>query len=118
MTISLLVQHHSKGPLITVGGDIDTLTAPQLEACLSREIKEEPQVFVIDMSEVRYISSMGLRVFLKHLKALKATNGSLIIAAAGKLVSDVFQMSGFSGYFEMLPSVDSCIKELGITLPG
>ena len=112
MGMELAVDQHDKGVLIHVDGDIDTLTAPELQACLTAELKETPQVFVIDMTEVRYISSMGLRVFLSHLKRVKAQNGSMVIAAASKLVNDVFRMSGFSNYFEMTDDVESATAKL------
>jgi anti-anti-sigma factor len=112
MGMELAVEQHDKGVLIHVDGDIDTLTAPELQACLTAALKETPQVFVIDMSQVRYISSMGLRVFLSHLKRVKAQNGSMVIAAAGKLVTDVFRMSGFSNYFEMTADVESATAKL------
>lgn len=105
--MELVVKQLGKGVVIHVDGDIDTLTAPQLQACLAAELKADPQVFVIDMSQVRYISSMGLRVFLSHLKRVKANKGCMVIAAASKLVEDVFRMSGFSSYFEIAADLDS-----------
>jgi len=107
MAMELAIEEHANGVLIHVDGDIDTLTAPELQGCLSAQLKDNPQVFVIDMSDVRYISSMGLRVFLSHLKRVKAQGGSMVIAGAGQLVSDVFRMSGFSNYFEMTADLDS-----------
>ena len=101
MAMELAIEEHSNGVLIRVDGDIDTLTAPELQACLTAQIKESAQVFVIDLSNVRYISSMGLRVFLSHLKRVKAQSGSMVIAGAGQLVSEVFRMSGLANYFEM-----------------
>jgi anti-anti-sigma factor len=112
MGLELAVEQRDKGVMLQLHGDIDTLTSPKLQACLAAELKEMPQVFVIDMSDVRYISSMGLRVFLSHLKRVKANNGSIVIAAASKLVNDVFHMSGFSNYFEMTPDVESAVAKL------
>lgn len=113
MSFSLKVKRYVNGALIQVAGDIDTLTAPQLQDCLTGELSDQSQLFVLDMGEVRYISSMGLRVFLSHLKRLKPKNGSISIAKACKLVCDVFQMSGFSAYFEITDNLESCVAKLG-----
>jgi len=110
--MELKVNQHPRGVLIEVSGDIDTLTAPELQSCLNGTLREEPLVFVMDMTDVRYISSMGLRVFLSHLKRVKANNGSMVIAGASKLVNDVFKMSGFSSYFEMIASSEDVISRL------
>ena len=107
MATELAIEEHAKGVLIHVDGDIDTHTAPDLQACLTAQLKDTPRVFVVDVTNVRYISSMGLRVFLSHLKRVKAQSGSMVIAGASKLVSDVFQMSGFSNYFEMTADLES-----------
>lgn len=117
MSLTLKVDRHTNGVLIHVAGDIDTLTAPQLQDCLTGELNDQAQLFVIDMGEVRYISSMGLRVFLSHLKRLKSKNGSIAIAKASKLVCDVFQMSGFSAYFEITDELESCAAKLGAPSP-
>ena len=110
--MQLSVEDHNNGVVVHVGGDVDTLTAPELQACLTDALTDGPQTFVIDLSNVRYISSMGLRVFLSHLKRVKANNGAMVIAGAQKLVSDVFQMSGFSNYFEIAADLQSAMKRL------
>ncbi|MFM8936157.1 MAG: STAS domain-containing protein [Vulcanococcus sp.] len=114
--MDLRVDRRSQGVLIHVDGDIDTITAPELQTCLSAELAEQTQTFVIDMSAVRYISSMGLRVLLSHLKRVKAQNGAMVIAGSSKLVSDVFRMSGFASYFEMVDQLSSLDERLGASL--
>ena len=110
--MQLSVEEHNNGVVVHLGGDVDTITAPELQACLTDALTDGPQTFVIDLSNVRYISSMGLRVFLSHLKRVKANNGAMVIAGAQKLVSDVFQMSGFSNYFEIAADLQSAMKRL------
>ena len=112
MAMELTVERYASGALIRIEGDVDTLTAPELQTCLNGELQDSRQVFVVDMSSVRYISSMGLRVFLSHLKKVKAKDGSMVIAGAGKLVNDVFRMSGFSDYFEMTTDLSSARERL------
>lgn len=107
MAIQLSVAHHQRGAVIAVDGDIDTMTAPELQSCLMAELQEGEQTCVIDMTAVRYISSMGLRVLLSHLKTIKAQGGSMVIAGSSKLVGDVFRMSGFASYFEMVPDLSA-----------
>ena len=110
--MQLSVEAHSKGIVVQIDGDVDTLTAPELQSCLTEALIEAPQTFVIDLSSVRYISSMGLRVFLSHLKRVKANGGEMVIAGPQKLVSDVFQMSGFSNYFEMTMDLEAAKANL------
>lgn len=110
--MELSVESHPQGVLVRIQGDIDTLTAPELQSCLNSSLNEGAQLFVIDLEGVRYISSMGLRVFLSHLKRVKASSGSMVIASPGKLVSEVFRMSGFSSYFDIVDSIEEAMARL------
>lgn len=110
--MDLTTEQRRHGILVRVSGDIDTLTAPELQTCLNELLRDGPQLFVIDLSNVRYVSSMGLRVFLSHLKRVKANNGRMAMASPGKLVSEVFRMSGFSGYFEIVACLDDIADAL------
>ena len=110
--MELSVERHPRGILVRVQGDIDTLTAPELQSCLNNSLNEGTELFVIDLEEVRYISSMGLRVFLSHLKRVKAGNGTMVMASPSKLVSEVFRMSGFSSYFDMVDSTEEAMARL------
>ena len=51
--MQLSVEDHNNGVVVHVGGDVDTLTAPELQACLTDALKDGPQTFVIDLSDVR-----------------------------------------------------------------
>ena len=102
----------SKGILVKLDGDIDTLTAPEVQSSLNEHMDAGVLHYVIDMENVRYISSMGLRVFLSHVKRLKAVNGSMILAAPNKLVTDVIRLAGFGLFFEMIDDKTVAVAKL------
>ena len=68
-----------KGLTIYLQGAIDSVTAPEAEEKIMALRKKYPEGNVIlDAEELRYVSSSGLRVFLKlckQEKGLKSTNG-------------------------------------------
>ena len=57
---------------------------------------------LIDFSEVTYISSAGLRVFLKVHGSLKQAGGNLMLTALPAHVMDVFKMGGFLKFFNII----------------
>lgn len=87
--------------ITAVSGDIDTTTSPQLQKALSSEVEKGIKNHIIDLSNSRYISSMGLRVFLSHLKTINKLNGRLVICGCNELIEEIFEMSGFLRYFSM-----------------
>ena len=78
---------------VTVVGQLDTLTSPQLEAELKLEGVRE---LAFDFSGVEYVSSAGLRVILNAQKAMNAAQGKMTIAGANESVKRVFRLTGFA----------------------
>jgi len=76
-------------------GRIDTLTAPELEAALTFDGVSE---MVFDLARVDYISSAGLRVFVRAQKRLEDC-GKVIIAHASAPVREIFEVVGFADAF-------------------
>ncbi len=56
-------------------------------------------VFVIDLSELEYISSAGLGVLLKTHKRLMVSSGGLRLVNVKNHINDVFKYSGFDKLF-------------------
>ena len=74
-------------------GRIDTTTAPELEAVSLDGVEE----LVLDLAEIRFISSAGLRVMLSAQK--KMAGKSMKIENANSTVREVFEIAGFADFF-------------------
>lgn len=74
-------------------GWLDTQTAPQLQDALS-ELDDSIMSLVFDFSELKYISSAGLRQVLVAYKKMMGKDGFKIINVSDE-VFDVFQLTGF-----------------------
>lgn len=74
-------------------GRLDTRTAPDLEAEL-RSSLDGVKELVLDMEELEYISSAGLRVLLSAQKAMNI-QGSMRLRHVGEAVRDVLEITGF-----------------------
>lgn len=80
--------------VIKLQGRLDTTTAPELEKAVNDE-GDDFKKLVLDMQELSYISSAGLRVLLTaHKKMMK--QGELKLINVTETVMDVFEMTGFS----------------------
>nr|WP_294506151.1 STAS domain-containing protein [uncultured Rhodopila sp.] len=74
-------------------GRLDATTAAGAETELAAMVAEGP--VVADMQQVRYISSMGLRVLLKAARLAKEKGGRLAVAGLQPAVREVFETAGF-----------------------
>ena len=78
---------------VSVSGRVDTVTAPELEAGLKFG---DATCVVIDLANVPYMSSAGLRLLLAAHKQMIAKGGELQIANVQDSVREVLDITGFS----------------------
>jgi anti-sigma B factor antagonist len=84
---------------IAVSGRVDTVTAPELAAALKFG---DATCVVIDLANVPYMSSAGLRILLAANKTMVAKGGELQIAHVQADVRDVFDITGFSDILNLV----------------
>ena len=89
----------SDGNTSVLSGRLDTVTAPQLEAELEK-ILSDSDALVLDMANLEYISSAGLRVILKAQKAMN-TKGTMKLIHVGESIMEVFDITGFSDFLNI-----------------
>ena len=84
---------------IAVSGRVDTVTAPELEAGLKFG---DAKNVVIDLKDVPYMSSAGLRLLLTVHKTMLAKGGELQIANVQPSVREVLDITGFSDILNLV----------------
>lgn len=77
-----------------VSGRLDTMTAPQLENEITGHLDGITE-FIMDFSDLEYISSAGLRVLLVTTKMMKG-KGRFVIRNINETVKEIFEVTGFS----------------------
>ena len=78
---------------IKLGGKLDTNTSPELDSKMN-ELEGMEEV-IIDMKDLDYISSAGLRVLLSMQKVMNK-QGKMTIINVCDNVMDIFEVTGFS----------------------
>ena len=80
--------------LVGLEGRLDTVTAPSLENELKNSL-DGVESLILDMAELQYISSAGLRVLLSAQKVMNR-QGSMVVRNASEDVKEIFDVTGFS----------------------
>jgi len=75
-------------------GRLDTVTAPELEAELGDKL-DGVRELTLDMAQLQYISSAGLRVLLAAQKRMNR-QGLMRLTGVGEVVMEVFEVTGFA----------------------
>jgi anti-anti-sigma factor len=97
---------------LSLSGKLDTTTAKMFEAKILAQIESGDRRFVIDLAQLDYVSSAGLRVFLLAAKRLNSANGKIALCALKDPVKEVFDIAGFSSVFSIYSSRDEALKNL------
>jgi len=96
--------------LVTVKGRIDSATAAQLGEAFEASTKDGRYKIVLDMSEVEYMSSAGMRVLIvtqKECKRLK--RGEVVLTMPSDRIKEALDLAGFIPLFtifdELAPAI-------------
>lgn len=92
-----IIEFHQNGYLtLQPVGDLDAQSSIDMDACLRKNIDEGVVNLHIDGSQLAYISSAGLGVFISYLDELKSADGQLVFSRLSDEVYDVFELLGLS----------------------
>ena len=92
MTIE--IKKNAEATIIEVAGRLDTMTASSLDKAINEDIGEVKHL-VLDLKNLEYISSAGLRVILGAQKKMQKI-GSMKVINVREEVMEVFEMTGFA----------------------
>ena len=83
-------------------GALDTSAAPETEKAMSPLNDANGKNIIIDCTDLLYISSAGLRIFLGILQKAQEKDGHVYIKNINDNVRAVFTITGFSNIFEFM----------------
>lgn len=89
---NLIKQQEGRIVRVTLKGELDTLTAPDCERELEAALQPRLEMLILDMKELSYISSAGLRVIFKIAKQTKATGVRFALANRQPQIVKVFDI--------------------------
>ena len=87
--------------IIAIDGSLDTNTSKEAGDQLTKLVEEGKTKLLIDLSNLDYISSSGLRILLATSKKLKPLKGEMRICGLNETVNEVFEISGFTMIFKV-----------------
>lgn len=95
--------------VVTILGRIDSATAGEFETNLVELAERGRNNIVLDMSDVEFISSAGLRVLVTIRKAVQSAGGDLVLAEPSERVIDTLEIAGLDVLFTAHPDRETAI---------
>ena len=101
---------------IALSGRLDSTTAPELDAVLDRALRSPGKTrMVFDLSQLEYISSAGIRCFIRARKAIEPGGGKVAVVnpqPAVRKVLDIVKAIPHSGIFKDVAEFDEYLDEM------
>ena len=112
--LALTVERPASGVcVVTVGGELDMLTAPMLEACLREQLSTAPRHLVVDLQRVSFLDSKGLNCLLRAREATQTTTAQLHLAGlVTRAVARPLEVSQLLEVFTTYPTVTQALAAL------
>ena len=96
--------------IVVIEGKLNTGASPETEEYINDLIDDGATKILLNLEDLDFISSTGLRVILATGKKLSEVGGKLVLCNPNHTVSDVFRMSGFNQMFSVLDTEEDALK--------
>ena len=94
-------QDFNDGAVVYLHGFLDAHTAPRFEETLQDLIKEDRIKIIVNMTELDYISSAGLGVFMGFIEEIREKGGDIKLSNLSNKVYKVFDLLGFPALYDI-----------------
>jgi anti-anti-sigma factor len=98
--------------ILMPAGRLDTAAAPGFERELIAATASGCDRLLIDLANLVYVSSAGLRIFLVAAKRLRAGGGRIALCGLQPQVAEVFDISGFAAILPVYADRETALAAL------
>ncbi len=99
--LKINISENPSGTLLALEGKLNADTSKELKSRLS-EIPEDVTRIELDLENLIYTSSAGLRVILQLHNQLNERGGKLTVSRANETIREVFDDTGLSGCLNLI----------------
>lgn len=115
--ITTSVAHRDGAAVVSIGGEIDLSTAPAFEDAITEALEENPTVLAIELSDVTFMASVGLRI-LAATNEKVGTSIRIAVVADNAAASRPIQLTGLDSVVTLYPTLHEALNEMGATSDG
>jgi anti-anti-sigma factor len=107
------IKQEQRGGVVVLApsGRLDTDSSTDLELMINDLIAADARHFVVDLGQISYVSSAGLRVLLASAKQLDGGKGSVRLCGLNPQVKQVFDVAGFTKLFGIFSNAEAALAQ-------
>ncbi|MEW2506568.1 STAS domain-containing protein [Amycolatopsis sp. NPDC047767] len=101
------VRWHGRAAVVTVAGEIDLVTAPELDEIVTGVVDERPEALVVDLRQVTFLSSAGLQVLAAAHQRLEERG--LRVVSTSHVTTRPLTSTGLDTWIGLFTTVDEAL---------
>jgi anti-sigma B factor antagonist len=94
-------EDRSEVSILRLKGFLDAHTAPKFEQAIQQLLTERRYKIIVSMSDLNYISSAGLGVFMGFIEEIRDNKGDIKLSNLTEKVYKVFDLLGFPALYQI-----------------
>ena len=99
--LSIETDNRQMVSVMKVKGRVDSETAPELDDALTKLLQSNRNKIVLNLQEVNYMSSAGLRAMVKAYQSANKSGGDVRLAAVSEPIEVILRTVGMMQMFKM-----------------
>jgi len=116
MSLTVQTEQRDDMVVVSVAGELDMATAPQLQDQISDLLEKGRTRLVFNLAEVSFCDSTGLSVFVRAKNSTDDAGGTVRLAAPQRGVLRILEVSGLVEVLRTYPTVDEAVTAEEATL--
>lgn len=97
--------------VLEISGELDAHTASKLEDTLKSLIDKNKHNIIVNCSDLEYIASAGLGVFMAYIEDVRGLGGDIKLTNMNEKVYNVFDLLGFPTLYDILDDEKEALKQ-------
>ena len=110
-TLTITTERHQAVAILTVAGRLTGANVHVFQDAAQHQIDVGHRVLALNLEQLTYVSSAGLRAFLTIAKAMEGTGGTTMFCALTPEVAEIFDISGFTEVLTVKPTTAEALRE-------
>jgi anti-sigma B factor antagonist len=113
--VQITAQRYPDVLIVAINGRVDYMNADEFKAALLLHLGNGAaggEQVVLDLSQLEYISSAGLRVLIIAAREARARKGRMVVVSLQPVVREIFEISKFTLMFPIFDSVQDALREI------
>ena len=105
-TLTIRTDLTGRVPVAKIKGRVDSDTAPELDDALAKLTNGKNNKIVVNLQDVDYMSSAGLRAIVKAYQAVRKSGGDVHLAAVSEPIEVILRTVGMMQILKMYPTTE------------